>query len=400
MSLNYGRHLMAIPGPSVIPDRVLNAMHRASPNIYEGELLDLTATLFPDLKAVARTKGDVAIYVANGHGAWEAAISNTLCKDDKVLVLGTGRFAIGWGDWVKPMGIEPHVLDFGMSNPVCADKLEEVLRADTAHTYKAILVTQTDTASSVRNDIPALRKAIDAAGHPALFMVDCIASLGCEQFEMDEWGVDLMVSGSQKGLMMPPGLSFVYINERAAAARTTADLITSYWDWSPRIKSDQFYQNFGGTAPTHHLYGLRESLDILVHEEGIEQAWRRQEILAKAIWAALDAWGDQGGDLSMNIADPHHRSRAVTCIQTSNGNGTKIRDWCEKTAGVTLGIGLAMAAENAPEWHNYFRIGHMGHLNVPMIMGALGSIDSALKSNDIPHGVGALEAASRVISAA
>lgn len=391
---------MAIPGPSVIPDRVLNAMHRASPNIYEGELLDITATLFPDLKAVARTKGDVAIYVANGHGAWEAAISNTLSKGDKVLVLGTGRFAIAWGDWGQTMGIDPQVLDFGMSNPVCADKLEETLRADTNHEYKAIFVTQTDTASSVKNDIPALRKAIDAAGHPALFMVDCIASLGCEQFEMDEWGVDLMVSGSQKGLMTPPGLSFVFINPRAAVARETANLVTSYWDWSLRIKSDQFYQNFGGTAPTHHLYGLRAALDILVHEEGVENAWKRQETFAKAIWAALDAWGGQGGDLSMNIADPKYRSRAVTCIQTSNGNGTKIRNWCEKTAGVTLGIGLAMATEDSSEWHNYFRIGHMGHLNVPMVMGTLGSIDSALKANNIPHGNGALEAASRVISKA
>jgi alanine-glyoxylate transaminase/serine-glyoxylate transaminase/serine-pyruvate transaminase len=389
---------MAIPGPSVIPDRVLNAMHRASPNIYEGELLDLTATLFPDLKAVARTNGDVAIYVANGHGAWEAAVSNTLCKGDKVLVLGTGRFAIAWGEWGQTMGIDPHVLDFGMSNPACADKLEEVLRADTAHTYKAIFVTQTDTASSIKNDILALRKAIDTADHPALFMVDCIASLGCERFEMDKWGVDLMVSGSQKGLMTPPGLSFVYINPRAAVARATADLVTSYWDWSLRIKSDQFYQNFGGTAPTHHLYGLRAALDILVHEEGIEQAWSRQETFAKAIWAALDTWGNDGGDLSMNIVDPKYRSHAVTCIHTSNGNGTKIRNWCEKTAGVTLGIGLGMASEGSTEWHNYFRIGHMGHLNVPMVMGTLGAIDSALKANDISHGSNALEAASEVIS--
>jgi alanine-glyoxylate transaminase / serine-glyoxylate transaminase / serine-pyruvate transaminase len=398
MSLNYGRHLMAIPGPSVIPDRVLNAMHRASPNIYEGSLVQLTETLFPDLQSVARTKNKVAIYVANGHGAWEAAITNTMSKGDKVLVLGTGRFAINWGEWGKTTGIDPQVLDFGMSSPACPEKLEQVLRDDKDHSLKAVFVTQTDTASSVKNDIPALRKAIDAAGHPALFMVDCIASLGCERFEMDEWGVDLVVAGCQKGLMLPPGLSFVYVNERALAARTTADLATNYWDWDPRMDPQNFYQNFGGTAPTHHLFGLREALDILVHEEGVEQAWARQELFAKAIWAALDVWGEQDGGLRMNVADPAYRSRAVTCIRTSNGDGTKIRNWCEDVAGLTLGIGLGFAPEGTDAWHNTFRIGHMGHLNVPMVMGTLGSIDSALKHLDIPHGNSAMDAASRVIS--
>jgi alanine-glyoxylate transaminase/serine-glyoxylate transaminase/serine-pyruvate transaminase len=398
MSLNYGRHLVSIPGPSVIPDRVLNAMHRASPNIYEGDLVDLADTLIPDLKTVARTKGQLAIYIANGHGAWEAAITNTFSKGDKVLVLGTGRFAIGWGEWGRTTGIDPMVLDFGKSSPASPEKLEEVLRQDTDHSLKAIFVTQTDTASSVTNDIPALRKAIDAANHPALLMVDCIASLGCERFEMDEWGVDLMVAGCQKGLMVPPGLSFVFANERALAARANADLATSYWDWTPRMNPTGFYQNFGGTAPTHHLFGLREALDMLVHEEGVEQAWARQEHFAKAIWAAVEAWGADGGDLTMNVSDPNARSRGVTCIRTSNGNGTKIRRWCEDIAGLTLGIGLVADTQGSDEWHNSFRIGHMGHLNVPMVMGTLGSIDSALKALSIPHGNGALEATTQIIS--
>ncbi len=397
MSLHYGRHLMAIPGPSVIPDRVLNAMHQAAPNIYEGALVDLTATLFPDLQTVARTKGKVAIYVANGHGAWEAAITNTLSRGDKVLVLGTGRFAIGWGEWGMTTGIKPQVLDFGMSAPANPAKLEQALRDDKAHEYKAIFVTQTDTASSVKNDIPALRKAIDAAGHPALLMVDCIASLGCERFEMDAWGVDLVVAGCQKGLMLPPGLSFVYANKRALAARASADLATNYWDWEPRMDPVGFYQNFGGTAPTHHLFGLREALDILLHEEGLEQAWARQELFAKAIWAAVETWAKEG-ELMMNISAPANRSRAVTCIKTNHGNGTKIRKWCEDVAGLTLGIGLGMAADGTADWHNSFRIGHMGHLNVPMIMGTLGTIDSALKKLDIPHGNGALDAAAQVIA--
>ncbi len=398
MSLKFGRHLVSIPGPSVIPDRVLNAMHRASPNIYEGDLVEMTDTIFPDLKTVARTKGQVAIYIANGHGAWEAAITNTLSKGDKVLVLGTGRFAIGWGEWGRTTGIEPQVLDFGKSSPACPKKLEEALRADKDHNLKAIFVTQTDTASAVKNDIPALRKAIDAAGHPALFMVDCIASLGCERFEMDAWGVDVMVAGCQKGLMVPPGLSFVFANERGLAARANADLATNYWDWTPRMNAAGFYQYFGGTSPTHHLFGLREALDMLVHEEGVEQAWARQEHFAKAIWAAVETWGANGGDLSMNVSDPASRSLAVTCIRTSNRNGTKIRRWCEDIAGLTLGIGLVATTEGSDEWHNSFRIGHMGHLNVPMVMGTLGTIDSALKALGIPHGGGALDAAAQVIS--
>jgi len=398
MTLHYGRHLMAIPGPSVIPDRVLNAMHKAAPNIYEGALVDLTATLFPDLQAVARTKGKVAIYVANGHGAWEAAITNTLSRGDKVLVLGTGRFAIGWGEWGMTTGIKPQVLDFGMSSPADPEKLEQALREDKNHELKAIFVTQTDTASSVKNDIPALRKAIDAAKHPALFMVDCIASLGCEKFEMDAWGVDLVVAGCQKGLMLPPGLSFVYANKRALAARASAGLATNYWDWNPRMDPVGFYQNFGGTAPTHHLLGLREALTMLVHEEGVEAAWARQELFAKAIWAALDVWGAKEGGLRMNVTNPDNRSRAVTCIRTQNGDGTKVRRWCEDVAGLTLGIGLGFAPEGTDKWHNTFRIGHMGHLNVPMIMGALGTIDSALKTLDIPHGNGALDAAAQVIA--
>jgi len=398
MSLGYGRKLLSIPGPSVIPDRVLNAMHKPSPNIYAGDLVDLTNTIYPDLKAVAKTKGQVAIYIANGHGAWEAALTNTLSKGNKVLVLGTGRFAIGWGEWGKKLGVEPTVIDFGPSSPADPAKLQAALEEDTAHEYKTVLVTQTDTASSVQNDIPALRAAIDASGHPAMFYVDCIASLACETFMMDDWGVDLMVAGCQKGLMTPPGLSFVFANERALKARETADLVTSYWDFLPRMNASVFYQNFGGTAPTHHLYGLREALDILIHEEGIENAWARHTRFANAIWAAVDAWGANGGDISLNVPDPKNRSNAVTCIKTTNRNGTKIRTWCEETAGVTLGIGLGMAEGGAPEWHNYFRIGHMGHLNVPMVMGTLGAIDCALKALNIPHGRGALEVASQVIS--
>ncbi|MCL4130660.1 UNVERIFIED_CONTAM: hypothetical protein GTU68_020286, partial [Idotea baltica] len=202
-----------------MPERVIRAMNRASPNIYEGELVDMTATILPDLKKVARTNGKVAIYIGNGHAAWEASLNNTLNSGDKILVLGTGRFGPGWGEIGNALGLNVELMDFGMHADADPVKLYERLTNDKNHDIRAVLTVQTDTASSVQNNIPALRKAIDDAKHPALFMVDCIASLGCEPHEMDDWGVDVMVSACQKGLMTPAGLGFVFFNDKAAAAR-------------------------------------------------------------------------------------------------------------------------------------------------------------------------------------
>ncbi len=308
--------MLAIPGPSIIPERVLLAMHRASPNIYEGALIDTVDTLYPDLKAVARTDGHVAIYIANGHGAWEAALRNTVNPGETVLVLSTGRFGAGWGDIATAMGVETQVLDFGMQAAADARQVEDILRADTAGDIRAVLTVLTDTASGVRNDIAALRAAIDAAKHDALLMVDCVASLGCDRYEMDALGADVTVAACQKGLMTPPGLGFVYFNERASSfrARTTPGY---YWDWVPRTTADYFYQRFGGTAPTHHIFGLREALDMLVHEEGVEAVWARHEKLASAVWAALDVWGSHSSQhRRTGQAQPcrhHHRDRAARC---------------------------------------------------------------------------------------
>ena len=219
MSLANGRAYLAIPGPSVIPDAVLREMHRASPNIYEGELHDLTCSLIPDLKAVAMTDQSVAIYIGNGHAAWEAALNNVVAAGDTVLVLATGRFCIGWGEVAEGLGVTVQTLDYG--NQACVDlaQFEDALRADKTGRIKAILAVHVDTSTSVKNDIAGLRNVLDAAGHDALLMVDCIASLGCDRFEMDAWGVDVMVSACQKGLMTPAGISFVWYNSKADAAR-------------------------------------------------------------------------------------------------------------------------------------------------------------------------------------
>ncbi len=391
-----GRPYLAIPGPSVVPDQVLQAMHRPSPNIYAGELVEMTAALIPDLRQVARTQHDAAIYIANGHGAWEAALQNTLQPGDRVLVPASGRFAIGWSEMAEALGIDAEILDFGPHAPWDMDRIAERLAADREHRIKAVLGVHVDTSSSIRNDVAALRRALDAAGHPALLLADCIASLGCERFEMDAWGVDVMVSASQKGLMVPPGLSFVFFNGRAAAARAALPRVSRYWDWAPRASPDEFYQYFGGTAPTHHLYGLRAALGM-IHAEGIENVWARHAHLARAIWAACEAWGADG-PLRMNVPDRRLRSNAVTALHIGSPLGTELRHWLERNLGLTLGIGLGMAPAGSSGWHGFFRIGHMGHVNGHMVMGLLGGIETGLEALNIPHGPGALEAAAMALA--
>ncbi len=396
MTLSTGRPYLAIPGPSVMPDAVLQAMHRAAPNIYEGELLELTQGLIPDLARVARTNGQVAIYICNGHGAWEASLSNVLKSGDKVLVPSTGWFGHGWATMARGLGIEVELMDFGKSSPVDAERVAATLKADKSHEIKAILTTHVDTSSSIRNDIPALRDALDTTGHPALLMVDCIASMGCDRFEMDNWGVDVAVAASQKGFMVPPGLGFVFFNGKAAAKRSKLERVSAYWDWNPRTNPERFVQYFGGTAPTHHLYGLRTALDM-IHDEGVEVVWARHEQLASAIWAACEKWG-QGGALRLNVDDPYYRSRAVTSLSLSSPDGTRLRSWLEQNTGVTLGIGLGMANRTDPEGDGFFRFGHMGHVNAHMVLGMLASVQAGLTALEIPHGTSALEVAAAVVA--
>jgi alanine-glyoxylate transaminase/serine-glyoxylate transaminase/serine-pyruvate transaminase len=397
MKLDHGRHYMAIPGPSVMPDRVLQAMHRPAPNIYTGALVDLTDSLIPDLKTIAGTQHHAAIYIANGHGVWEAALTNTLSRGDKVLVLGTGRFCLMWGKMANGLGIESQVIDFGPQSDIDMTRVATALQDDTDHKIKAVLAVHVDTSTSVKNDIQALRKTLDAAGHPALLMSDNIACLGCDEFHMDDWGVDVMVTGSQKGLMTPPGMGFVFFNPRADQARDHADLVTPYWDWRPRSSPAEFYQYFFGTAPTHHLYGLREALTMIVHEEGLASVWARHAKLARAVWAAVETWG-MGGDMRLNIADPAKRSHAVTTVNFGNRNAHRLRNWTTQQAGVTLGIPLAGVEAEGSAISNYLRIGHMGHINPHMVLGVIASLQAAMIALDIAHNPGGVDAAARVLA--
>jgi alanine-glyoxylate transaminase/serine-glyoxylate transaminase/serine-pyruvate transaminase len=313
-----------------------------------------------------------------------------------VLVPAVGRFGHGWADTAAGLGAEVDLIDFGRKTPFDLDRIADALKADSAHKIKAVLAVHVDTSSSVKNDLAGLRRVLDDLGHPALLMADCIASLGCDRIEMDEWGVDVMITASQKGLMVPPGACFVFFNDRAAEVRASMPRVSRYWDWTPRADPEMFYQYFFGTAPTHHLFGLRAALDM-IHAEGMEAIWTRHETLARAVWAACDAWG-QGGPLSLNVADPAHRSHAVTAIRLGAPLGTDLRRWVESQLGLSLGIGLGMSEENDPKGDGFFRFGHMGHVNGHMIMGLLGGVEAGMRALDIPHGSGALAAAAGVIA--
>lgn len=396
MTIETGRSYLAIPGPSVMPDRVLNAMHRAAPNIYEGALTEMMPGIVADLKAIARTSQNVALYIGNGHAAWEAAIANTLAPGDLALVLSTGRFAHGWAGMAEAVGVEMRIVEFGTRMPIDPQRLAEALAADPEHRIKAVLAVHTDTSTSLRSDIAPLRAVLDDADHPAILMVDCIASLACDAVEMDAWGADVVVAACQKGLMTPPGLAFVYFNDRALAAMP--DRVSSYWDWRPRGSAAMLTQHFCGTAPTHHLLGLREALNMIA-EEGVEAILHRHAKLAHAVWAAAEAWA-QGGPLCLNVPERSHRSHAVTTLHLPQPRATELRRWLEANTGVTLGIGIGFETKDDPKATGTFRIGHMGHTNAHMVLGTLGAIETGFKALGIDHGQGALSAAADVLSSA
>src|SRR3989440_1701127 len=384
MPLSAGREFLAIPGPTVIPDAVLAAMQRPAVDIYSGPLVALTDGLLADLSKIFRTEGRSYIYIANGHGAWEAALTNVLSRGDKVLVLESGRFAIGWGEAARMLGCEVEVLPGDFRRAVRPEAVEARLKADTGR-IKAVLVAQVDTASGVVNDIKAIRQAIRAAGHDALLMVDVVASLGCMPFEMDDWGVDVAMSGSQKGLMTPPGLGFVAAGARAREAHQTAGMRTPYWDWTFR-DGDVHYHKYCGTPPEHLLFALRTALDMLA-AEGPKAVFHRHRLLAEATRRAVGTWAE-GQAIAFNVSEPEERSDTVTTVVTRNGDSAQpLIDYCRENCGVVLGRGLGPLEGKA------FRIAHMGHVNAPMIFGTLSVIEMALAALGIPHGRGGVQAA-------
>jgi alanine-glyoxylate transaminase/serine-glyoxylate transaminase/serine-pyruvate transaminase len=385
MTVANGREFLSIPGPTTVPDEVLAAMHRPAVDIYTGPLIELTTSCLEDLKRLFRTRGRSYVYAANGHGAWEAALTNVLSRGDTVLVLDSGRFARAWGEMAKMLGVAVEVLPGDWRRAVDPAAVEARLKADRTGKIRAVLVVQIDTASSAVNDIKAIRRAIDAAGHRALFLVDTIASLGTMPFEMDEWGVDLAVTGSQKGLMTPPGLGFVAAGDRALAAHGSADLRTRYWDWTER-EGPEHYQKYCGTPPEHLMFALRKALD-LIFAEGLENVFRRHRLLAEAVRAAVNVWRD-GGALDFNITEAGERADSVTTVLMADGRDPKpLIGYLRQRCGVVIGVGIGELSGKA------IRIAHMGHVNAPMILGTLGTIEMGLIALGIPHGPGGAQAA-------
>jgi alanine-glyoxylate transaminase / serine-glyoxylate transaminase / serine-pyruvate transaminase len=384
MTVRAGREFLALPGPTNVPDQVLQAMHRPALDIYSREMVELTEGLLSDLSRLFATKGHSYIYIANGHGAWEATLSNVLSRGDKVLVLESGRFAINWGNAAAAMGAEVEGLKGDYRRAVRPAEVEERLRQDKNHSIKAVLVVQVDTASGVFNDIEAIGKAIRASGHPALYMVDTVASLGCMPFEMDEWGIDVAMSGSQKGLMTPPGLGFVAAGERALEVHKKANLRTPYWDWTER-DGPEHYRKYAGTAPVHLLFALRQAINMLFGE-GLPHAFERHRLLAEAVRRAVAVWSE-GQALGFNIAEASERANTVTTVTMASGDPAAVQRFCKEKCGLVLGTGIGDLQGRA------FRIAHMGHINAPMILGTLGVVEMALKALGIPHGKGGTEAA-------
>lgn len=387
MSLAQGRPVIAIPGPSPVPDRVLNAMHRPSPDIYGADLAAENRAMIARLKRLAGTTAHCVPYIGNGHAGWEAANLNLFNKGERALVLTSGHFGRSWAEAARAVGILVEQMDFGLAPPD-PQRLAERLARDRGHEITAVLVCQVDTASSARADIPALKQAM--GDHPALFAVDAIASLGCEPLLMDEWGVDLLVSASQKGLMVPPGLALLWFSDRVKA-RGRSDLATPYWDWAPRSEASELWQYWGGTPPVQHIFGMNAALQLLLDEETLPLAWARHEALAQATWAALDAWGQDGSGIAPVVADPAGRARSVTAVTMPRA--TELRAWTQDRAGVTLGVGLGAADPDQG-----LRIAHMGHANAHQLLGTLAVIEAGMDALGIPHGRGGIEAAARLIA--
>jgi len=385
MSVRRGWNFLMTPGPTNIPERVQAAMNRPALEYAGPEFTNLSLQVHDDLKKLFRTEAEVFIYSANGHGAWEAALSNTLSPGDTVLVPGTGQFSMGWSAMAESFGVNSIYLENDWRNAIDPAEVEQKLREDTAHAIKAVLMVHTDTASAITSDIPAIRKAMNAVDHPALLMVDTIASLITTEFRMDEWGVDVTVAACQKGVMMPPGISFTAANEKARKVGEVAETGRNYWDWRTR-RGKIHYTWYCGTGPVNMIFGLREAIDMIL-EETLEGAAARHQRLADAVRAAVGKWSE-AGVLEMNAKVAHQAANGVTTVRTDDSVDIEaLQSLLRDEFGVALGLGLGQLNGKT------FRIGHMGYCNEPMILGALGAIETAFRMQGITHGEGGVMAA-------
>jgi len=364
-----GRNFLLVPGPTNVPDRVQRAMMVAMEDHRSSRFPDLTKSLFEDLKKVFKTEsGKVFMFPSTGTGAWEAAITNTLSYGDKVLTFRFGQFSHLWADMMIRLGLEPEIVDVPWGEGVPSEQLHRILEQDSGHAIKAVFVCHNETATGVTSDIHAVRMAIDAAKHPALLLVDTVSSLGSIDFQMDAWQVDVVVSGSQKGLMLPAGLGLLAMSEKAMASRATANMKRCYFDLDDMIRSNPAGY-FPYTPPLPLLYGLRESLNI-IFEEGLEEIFARHHRLAQSVRETVL----QGWKLSLCANDPKWWSDTVSAVLVPEGiNGAHVIDVAFRRYNLALGAGLSQMAGKL------FRIGHLGDLNELMVLGALSGAEMAMK---------------------
>ncbi|MFE0838618.1 pyridoxal-phosphate-dependent aminotransferase family protein [Achromobacter insolitus] len=376
-----GRHFLQIPGPTNVPDRVLRAIDQPTIDHRGPEFGALGLAVLEGVKQVFQTQSPVVIFPSSGTGAWEAALVNTLSPGDRVLMVETGHFASLWRKLAGRLGLEVDFLEGDWRHPVDAAAIAARLAEDTAHGIKAVCVVHNETSTGVTSDIAAVRAAIDGAAHPALLMVDTISSLGSIDYRHDEWGVDVTVAGSQKGLMLPPGLAFNAVSARALAAADHARLPRSYWDWREMLAANA-RGYFPYTPSTNLLYGLHEALAML-REEGLPQVYARHSRHAQATRLAVAAWG-----LELLSLDPTAHSAALTAVIMPQGHSADaFRKLVLERFDMSLGQGLGKLADRV------FRIGHLGHFNDLTLCGTLAGVEMGLAAAGVPHRPGGVQAA-------
>ncbi len=382
-----GRMFLQTPGPTNIPDDILNAMHRPAEDFSTPEFIETMTRMFAELKDLFGTKGEVFAYIANGHGAWEASIVNLLSPGDHVLMPDTGRFSYVWQEMIEKFEITSERIPTDWRSAIDPQKVEDALRRDVDRKIKAVLVVHVETGTGAVSDVRAIRQAIDAVGHPGLLIVDAFA---CHELQTDEMGVDCVIAASQKGLMMPIGVSFTAAGPKAMEASKKVTGHREYWSWETRMAMET-YRRFCGTAPMHMVWGLMETMER-IRKEGMDNIVARHARLGEATRRAVGVWAE-GGAFEFNVTDPAARSNSITCVrQLGDTDMNLIRQTARERFNVSLGGGLAQLMGKA------FRIGHMGDLNEAMILGALGGIDLALKTLNVPHGKGALDAAAAYLA--
>jgi alanine-glyoxylate transaminase/serine-glyoxylate transaminase/serine-pyruvate transaminase len=386
VSVARGWQYFMHPGPTNIPQRVLQAMARPAIDFTGSEFVALRDACLGKLKGVLKTERAIVVaYAASGNGAWEASIANLFSPGDRVLVCESGYFSRNWAATAAAFGAEVEILPTPERNAVDPDALAERLARDTAHAIKAVMLVHNETSTGIRHPVAEARAAIDRVGHPALYLVDTISSLASYDFRMDDWKVDLVIGGAQKGLMLPPGMSFTAVNDKAWAAAQAARNPRRYFDWRNMVK-DGRQAAFVGTAPMHFFYGLEAALEML-EEEGLENVFARHRRLAEATRACVDAWAAGGGP-EVFAQQRAFASDSLTAVLMPQGeDADRVRQIAETRYGVALGRGLATLQGRV------FRIGHMGDLNEPMLLGALAGVELALRDAGVPFGRGGLEAA-------